>query len=155
MFKAMIMLTRRADMTHEEFVAWWLDEHVPLASGLPNVRKVVLNVVDEGHEEAGIDGVSELWFDSRADFDAAYASEVGRATAADSLAHVSGRVRLVVTENASPPCHRAPARPSTCCGSGCCRRRPTTPGSGAAGAPTCSPASPWASSPCRWRWRSG
>ena len=103
MFKAMIMLTRRADMTHEEFVAWWLDEHVPLASGLPNVRRVVLNVVDEGHEEAGIDGVSELWFDSRADFDAAYASEVGRATAADSLAHVSGRVRLVVTENAFTP----------------------------------------------------
>lgn len=103
MFKAMIMLTRRADMTHEQFVTWWLDEHVPLASGLPHVRKVVLNVVDEGHEEAGIDGVSELWFDSRADFDAAYATDIGRATAADSLAHVSGRVRLVVTENAITP----------------------------------------------------
>jgi uncharacterized protein (TIGR02118 family) len=99
-FKAMILLTRRADMSHEEFVRWWLDEHVPLASALPLVRKVVLNVVDEGHDEAGIDGVSELWFDSRADFDAAYASEVGRATAADSIAHVSARVRLVVTENA-------------------------------------------------------
>lgn len=103
MFKAMIMLTRRADMTHDEFVSWWLDEHVPLASGLPKVRKVVLNVVDEGHDEAGIDGVSELWFDSRADFDAAYASDIGRATAADSLAHVSGRVRLVVTENGFTP----------------------------------------------------
>ena len=100
MFKAMILLTRRADMTHEEFVQWWLVEHVPLASGLPNVRRVVLNVVDEGYDEAGIDGVSELWFDSRADFDAAYATEVGQATAADSLAHVSARVRLVVTENA-------------------------------------------------------
>jgi uncharacterized protein (TIGR02118 family) len=80
MFKAMILLTRRADMTHEEFVQWWLVEHVPLASGLPNVRRVILNVVDEGYDEAGIDGVSELWFDSRADF-------------------VSARVRLVVTEN--------------------------------------------------------
>ena len=99
MIKAMILLTRRDDMTHEEFVRWWLDEHVPLASGLPNVRKVILNVVDEGYDEAGIDGVSELWFDSRADFDAAYASEVGKQTAADSLAHVSGRVRLFVTEN--------------------------------------------------------
>lgn len=99
MVKAMILLTRRADMTHEEFVRWWLDEHVPLASGLPNVRRVVLNVVDEGYDDAGIDGISELWFDSRADFDAAYASEVGQATAADSLAHVSGRVRLFVTEN--------------------------------------------------------
>jgi uncharacterized protein (TIGR02118 family) len=103
MFKAMILLTRRPDMSHEEFVRWWLDEHVPLASGLPNVRKVILNVVDEGYDEAGVDGVSELWFDSRADFDDAYASEIGKATAADSIAHVSGRVRLVVTENAYTP----------------------------------------------------
>jgi len=99
MIKAMIMLTRRADMSHEEFVSWWLDEHVPLASGLPGVRKVVLNVVDEGYDEAGFDGVSELWFDSRADFDSAYASEIGKATAADSMAHVSGRVRVFVSEN--------------------------------------------------------
>jgi len=102
-FKAMIMLTRREDMTHDQFVSWWLDEHVPLASALPGVRKVILNVVEDGYEEAGVDGVSELWFDSRADFDAAYASEIGVATAADSMAHVSGRVRLVVTENVYVP----------------------------------------------------
>ena len=99
MFKAVILLTRRADMTHDEFVRWWLHEHVNLASGLPNVRRVVFNVVDEGYDEGGVDGVSELWFDSRADFEAAYATEIGKATAADSLAHVSGRVRLFVTEN--------------------------------------------------------
>jgi len=98
-FKAVIMLTRRDDMTHDEFVRWWLDEHVPLASRLPRARRVVFNVVDEGHDDAGIDGISELWFDTRADFDGAYASEIGRATAADSLAHVSGRVRVFVTEN--------------------------------------------------------
>jgi uncharacterized protein (TIGR02118 family) len=97
-FKAMFLLTRRADVTHEEFVRWWLDEHVPIASRLPNVRDVALNVVDEGYEEAGIDGVSELWFDSREEFDAAFASEAGTAMVADSRAHVSGRVRLVVTE---------------------------------------------------------
>ncbi len=99
MFKAMIMLSRRADMTHEEFCTWWLDEHAPLAAGLPLLRRAVFNVVDEGAAESGIDGVSELWFDSQADFEAAYASEVGKATAADSIAHVSGRVRLFVTEN--------------------------------------------------------
>ena len=99
MFKAVILLTRRADMTHEEFVRWWLDEHATLASTLPGVRRVVFNVVDEGHDEGGVDGVSELWFDSRSDFEAAYATEIGKATAADSLAHVSGRVRLFVTEN--------------------------------------------------------
>ena len=99
MFKAMIMLTRRSDMTHEEFVSWWLDEHAPLAAQLPGVRRITFNVVEDGYDEAGVDGVSELWFDSGDDFEAAYATDVGRATAADSLAHVSGRVRLLVTEN--------------------------------------------------------
>ncbi|MBK9738533.1 MAG: EthD family reductase [Actinobacteria bacterium] len=99
MFKAMIMLTRRADMSHEEFTRWWLDEHVPLASALPNVRKVILNVVDVGYDEAGFDGISELWFDSQDAFEQAYASEVGQRTAADSMAHVSGRVRVFVSEN--------------------------------------------------------
>jgi len=98
-FKAMILLTRRADMTHDAFVHWWLTEHAPLAALLPGARRATFNVVDPGDGEPGIDGVSELWFDSRTDFDAAYATEVGRATAADSLAHVSGRVRLFVTEN--------------------------------------------------------
>ena len=99
MFKAIILLTRRQDMTHEAFVDWWLGEHAPLASSLPNVRGLVFNVVDAGGAEAGIDGISELWFDSQADFEAAYASDIGVATAADSMAHVSGRVRLFVTEN--------------------------------------------------------
>jgi uncharacterized protein (TIGR02118 family) len=101
-FKAMILLTRREDMTHEEFVDWWLGSHHALASRLPHLRKLVFNVVDivgVGGQAEGIDGVSELWFDSQADFEAAYASDIGLATAADSMAHVSGRVRLFVTEN--------------------------------------------------------
>jgi hypothetical protein len=49
--------------------------------------------------EAGIDGVSELWFDDQAAFEAAYASGIGATVAADSLAHVSGRVRVFVTEH--------------------------------------------------------
>lgn len=99
MFKAMILLTRREDLTHESFVTWWLGEHAALATRLPGVRRAVFNVVEEGADEAGIDGISELWFDTRDDFEAAYASEIGRATAADSMAHVSGRVRLFVVEN--------------------------------------------------------
>ena len=43
--------------------------------------------------------MAELWFDTREDFDSAYATEIGKATAQDSLDHVSGRVRLIVSEN--------------------------------------------------------
>ncbi len=50
-------------------------------------------------EEAPYDGVSELWFDSREDFEAAYASEHGQWVAADSLAHVGRRERLLVEEH--------------------------------------------------------
>ncbi len=99
MFKAMIMLTRREDMSHAEFAQWWLHEHDSMAAALPKIRKAVFNEVADGFDEAGIDGVAELWFDTREDFDAAYASEIGKATAQDSLAHVSGRVRLIVSEN--------------------------------------------------------
>jgi uncharacterized protein (TIGR02118 family) len=58
---------------------------VPLARNAPGARH-------------SCDGVSELWFDSEEAFEAAYASEIGQAVAADSLANVSGRVRLVVDE---------------------------------------------------------
>ena len=99
MFKAVILLTRREDMTHDAFVDWWLREHHPLAASLPRWRRLTFNVVDVGGEDAGIDGISELWFDSQADFEAAYATEIGVATAADSTAHVSGRIRLFVTDH--------------------------------------------------------
>ena len=95
--KAIILLTRRDGDTPEDFRRWWLEEHAPLARRLPGLRRLVFNLV-EG--DAPYDGVSELWFDSREAFDAAYASEIGQQVAADSLAHVGGRVRLVVDEHA-------------------------------------------------------
>ncbi len=96
-FKAVILLSRRDDMTAEDFRRWWLDEHAPLAAQLPRVRRITFNLVDDATE---FDGVSELWFDSREDFDAAYATDLGRAVAADSMAHVRSRTRLFVSEHA-------------------------------------------------------
>ena len=97
MFKAMIMLTRRDDMTHEEFKAWWLGEHQPLARQLPGVRKIRFNVVEQD-EFAPCDGIAELWFESQEAFTAAYATEIGKAVAADSMAHLASRVRMFTEE---------------------------------------------------------
>ncbi len=96
MFKAIILLTRREDASHDDFRSWWLERHAPLASRLPGVRRLAFNVVEAS--DAPYDGISELWFDDRAAFEAAYASDVGREVAADSLANVSARVRLFVDE---------------------------------------------------------
>jgi uncharacterized protein (TIGR02118 family) len=97
MFKAMILLTRRDDMTHDDFRTWWLGEHAPLARGLPGLRKIAFNVIET--VDADYDGITELWFDDQAAFEAAYASDFGKSVAADSLAHVSQRIRLFVDEH--------------------------------------------------------
>ncbi|MFZ4485183.1 MAG: EthD family reductase [Candidatus Nanopelagicales bacterium] len=98
MFKAVILLTRRAATTHEQFAQWWLVEHAPLAAQLPGVRRLCFNLVTPGDDGAP-DGVSELWFDSKEDFEAAYATDIGKSVAADSMAHLASRVRMFVTEH--------------------------------------------------------
>jgi uncharacterized protein (TIGR02118 family) len=97
MFKAMIMLTRGADMSHEDFKNWWLGEHQLLAEQLPGVQKIRFNVVEQD-ETAPCDGIAELWFESQEAFTAAYATEIGKAVAADSMSHLASRVRMFTEE---------------------------------------------------------
>lgn len=97
MFKAIILLTRREGMSREAFREWWIEQHAPLARQLPGVRDACFNLVTEG-PEGGPDGISELWFDSQEAFEAAYATDIGRRVAADSMANVSGRQRLFAHE---------------------------------------------------------
>ena len=78
------------------------------------MREIRFNLVADAED---VDGVAELWFDSREDFEAAYATDIGKAVAQDSLDHVSARVRLLVEENQIlTSCPRRPlttsARPS-------------------------------------------
>jgi uncharacterized protein (TIGR02118 family) len=97
MFKSMILLTRRSDMTHQEFSDWWLGEHAAMARQLPGVQRIMFNLISDD-QNVEIDGITELWFNSREDFEAAYETEIGKGIAADSIAHVSDRVRIIVEE---------------------------------------------------------
>ena len=99
MFKAMILLTKAEGQTTEAFVDWWTVQHAPLARQLPGLRRAVFNVVTESSEDDSPDGVAELWFDSRTDFEAAYASEIGQSVAQDSLDNMSRRVRFLIDEH--------------------------------------------------------
>ena len=56
-FKAIILLTRAADATHEQFADWWLKNHAPLAKQLPELRRGVFNLVEnpaEGDPDGGV-----------------------------------------------------------------------------------------------------
>lgn len=97
MFKAMILLKRKKQFSQREFRNWWLGEHAKLATQLPGLRRLCFNPVED--DNSIYDGVAELWFDSEEIFNKAYQTELGKAVAADSMAHVERRDRLFVGEN--------------------------------------------------------
>lgn len=72
MIKLSVFLTRRADLTHEEFSKYWEEKHAPLLESLPEVQQHVRRYVQQdavtglpdGLAVASFDGISELWFDN-------------------------------------------------------------------------------------------
>jgi uncharacterized protein (TIGR02118 family) len=94
----MILLKRQEHLSFEEYKNWWLGQHREMAARMPKLRRACFNLV-QGDEDGLYDGVSELWFDSIADFESAYQSDIGKKVAADSLDHVSKRDRLIVEEH--------------------------------------------------------
>ena len=97
MFKAMILLKRNEGTDKQEFRNWWIGQHAVLARQLPGVKRLCFNVVET--ENAFYDGIAELWFETKEDFESAYKTDIGKAVAEDSMANVSQRVRLFVQEN--------------------------------------------------------
>jgi len=96
MIKAVILLKRRDDMSLQDFSDWMLKEHVPMALKLDGLKRYQVNIARD--PDSPYDGVAELWFDSEDAMLAAYATAHGKAVAADSLAHVKTRQRVVVDE---------------------------------------------------------
>ena len=96
MIKAVILLKRKDGMSLQDFSDWMLKEHVPMALKLDGLKRYQVNIAREADGE--YDGVSELWFDSEDAMLAAYGSAHGKAVAADSLAHVKTRQRVLVDE---------------------------------------------------------
>lgn len=91
--KAMIFLTRRDGLTREAFLDWWLTQHRAMAERLPGLRRHTFNLLAE---DAPYDAVVEQWFESPEAMSAAYATDLGRAVAADSGAHTKTRIRTIV-----------------------------------------------------------
>lgn len=71
MIKFTILLRRRPDLSHEEFVTYHREKHAPLFMSMPVVQEHVrrytqqhtLQVTMPGLPPTTIDGVTELWFD--------------------------------------------------------------------------------------------
>jgi uncharacterized protein (TIGR02118 family) len=71
MIKVSVFLTRRPDLTHEQFSKYWKEKHAPLVMSLDvfktHVRHYIqqhsLNNVPEGFPVGPYDGIAEVWLD--------------------------------------------------------------------------------------------
>lgn len=83
MVKFIILLRKRQEMSHEEFVAYHKTRHAPLFSSLPEVQQYVRKYVQchvvsallPGLPPPQYDGTTELWFDDVDDFGKVFGSE--------------------------------------------------------------------------------
>lgn len=72
MVKFTILLRKRAELSHDEFVTYHRTKHAPLFSSLPEVQQYVrryvqchtLAVALPGMPPPAYDGITELWFDN-------------------------------------------------------------------------------------------
>ena len=75
LLKVSCLLTRRADLTHQEFFNYWTEKHTPMLAkpqpGAPKVyRYTQLHPIADtlpGLNAAPYDGVAEIWFDKLED----------------------------------------------------------------------------------------
>lgn len=74
MIKVVITLVRQDGLSAEEFATRWREEHAPIAEELPHLRKYTIS--EPVDEDADIDGVAQLFYDSLDDFHASMESDV-------------------------------------------------------------------------------
>lgn len=83
MVKFTILLRKRADLTHDEFVTYHKTKHAPLFISLPEVQQHVRRYVQchslpialPGMPPQAYDGLTELWFDNEAAMGQVFMSE--------------------------------------------------------------------------------
>jgi uncharacterized protein (TIGR02118 family) len=100
MLKNFSLLKRKDGMSLDEFRRWAVDEHPELAKKLPGLRHYHMSVLLDGQTELPADAVSEMWFDNMEARAAAFATDAGKAAAADAIAHCSSRTHLLTEEKA-------------------------------------------------------
>lgn len=103
MVKLVYCITRKPEMSIEEFQRHWREVHGPIAARIPGLRRYVQShVLPEtygGHRPVAYDGVAELWFDSLAAWEEARRSPEVRAAIEDERNFIDhSRVFSILTE---------------------------------------------------------
>ena len=104
MVKSIGLLTRKAGLSHEDFVKHWFEVHAPLAHAVPGVRRYVQSHIlgertrpDIPATNVEIDGIAELWYDDRAAMERANATPEAKRLHDDGALFI-GRIKSYVVE---------------------------------------------------------
>lgn len=101
MYKAVFMLDRREDTSHEAFRDHWQDEHAPIAvDGVPGLLKYTISFPDDP-ESAPYDGMATLYFEDRAALGEGMESGAMQEAVADvpNFADPESTLQMVVEEH--------------------------------------------------------
>lgn len=97
MLKIVALVEKRSDLTWEEFVEYWDEEHVEPISKVPNLRRyTIAPAIDP--ENAPYDGVAELYFESTDDIREAFTEELEAEIEADEAEFLADVETFVVAE---------------------------------------------------------
>ncbi|MFC6787590.1 EthD family reductase [Halobaculum halobium] len=99
MTKLAITLNRSGDQSFEEFRAYYVEEHAPLAADLPGLERYTVSFPADP-ESASYDALAELYFSDGESMGAAFDSDLGREVTADaeSFADMDAAERVVLEE---------------------------------------------------------
>ena len=104
MIKRISLLTRKAPLSHEQFVKHWLEIHAPLAHAVPGIRRYVQSHILEEQKrpdipstDVDVDGIAELWYDDRETMIRSLASPEAKVLHADGALFI-GRIKTFTVE---------------------------------------------------------
>lgn len=104
MIKMIALLKRKDELSHDAFVAHWVDVHAPLAEHVPGLRRYVQSHIQTERTRADIpeialdiDGIAELWFDDIAALEAAHHTPQMQALLADGATFI-GAIKMFIVE---------------------------------------------------------
>ena len=99
MIKSISLLTRKEELSHEEFLVHWVEIHAPLAHAVPRLRRYVQSHIvaertrpDIVTHDIEIDGIAELWYDNLDDLMFANASPEAKRLHADGATFI-GKIK--------------------------------------------------------------
>ena len=113
MIKSLSILSRRKNLSHEEFLRLWEHEHAPLALHVPHLLRYVLSPVDSQFERLDVeshgievDGIAELWYENHETMALAAGSEEMKKLRAHG-AQIIGQITNCLTREVEIMDHRS------------------------------------------------